>query len=120
NQLLRPARRAVQRARKTRQILIRPRRRNAEPGMNQDERRPLHRGKKVQGLDVLAATRAQAGFGLQKEWNVRAERRGVIVKRPHRKWFPKNLVQPEQRRGRIAAAAAETRRELNFFLEMNT
>ena len=116
---MRAARLAVQCRRKTREILISPRRRNAESGMNQQHGLAAQRREKIQRLDFFAATGGKRRLVLEEKRHVRAERRGEFIQLRGGKRLAKQFVQREQRGRGIAAAAAQTGGQRNFFLQMN-
>jgi hypothetical protein len=103
---------------KLREILISPRRRNAESGMNQQQRLAAQRREKIQRLDFLAASGGQRRFAWRKngtsEPSAAASSFSFSAER-----LAEQFVQREQRGRGVAAAAAQAGGQRNFFLQMN-
>src|SRR3569833_3921755 len=87
--------------------------------MNEHKRRASRRREVIERFNFFSAAGSEAGFGLQEKRYVRTERSRDVHQCLIRKRLSEKFVEAEQRGGRIAAAAAETRGHWNFFLEMN-
>src|SRR5207245_8494223 len=92
NKLSRAAGPAVERRGEARQLPIRPGRGNAEAGMDQQKRGATQGRECRQGNNFLAAPGGERRLGLQKKWNVGAERRRDRLQLFRRQGFPQKLV----------------------------
>lgn len=109
---------AVERGGEMRELLVSPGRRDAKSGMDEQDKDVAQAREKIERCDVFAAARRQRGAGLEKKGHVRAEGRGEFVQLRAGQRRAEKFVQPEQRRGRIAAATAESGSHRNAFFEV--
>ena len=119
NQLCGAAGLAVRRVGKARQLLISPGRGDPEAGVNQNQRNSTQCGKKIQRFDTFATAGREGRLRLQEKRNIGTERFGNLSDLEGSQRAAENLVQREQRGGGVSAAAAQTRGDWDFLLQMD-
>src|SRR5688572_18988364 len=87
--------------------------------MDQQKCHPAQRGKKVEWLDVLAATRGQSWLRLEEKWDVRAKCGGEFVQFFRQQRLLEQFVETKQCCRCIPASAAQAGRQWNSFPEMD-
>src|SRR4051812_29254796 len=88
--------------------------------MDKQNARAAERWKKIERSDFFTATGGKSRMGLQKKWNVRAERSRQFGQLRFGYRSAKKFIQGEERDGRVAAAPAQTGSNRNFFFQMNS
>jgi len=87
--------------------------------MHQKNEHAAQGREKIERNDLFAATSGQGRLALQKERHVRTQCRRDFLELPVGERLVEQFVQPKERVGRVAAAAAQTGGERNSLFQMN-